>query len=189
MASEISPYSDRAMDIRILHHHEPGFGWSFDSPDILGLIGALTITTRPRLSERPCSRWSPRPRRRVGPLRSRSASSILCRPARQRPNGNALLAEGRPAWGGWRAPGERRGTPRCGSADRRGDATPKNEAPHRARARKGANGSGDSFAVGSTSAICRAKRSRESGGMTRMLARNLRLPDRRPRRKGGLDDQ
>jgi hypothetical protein len=27
------------MDIRILHHHEPGFGWSFDSPDIPGLIG------------------------------------------------------------------------------------------------------------------------------------------------------
>ena len=27
------------MDIRILHHHAPGFGWSFDSPDIPGLIG------------------------------------------------------------------------------------------------------------------------------------------------------
>jgi hypothetical protein len=27
------------MEIRILHHHEPGFGWSFDSPDIPGLIG------------------------------------------------------------------------------------------------------------------------------------------------------
>jgi len=25
--------------IRILHHHEPGFGWSFESPDILGLTG------------------------------------------------------------------------------------------------------------------------------------------------------
>lgn len=22
--------------IRILHHHEPGFGWSFESPDITG---------------------------------------------------------------------------------------------------------------------------------------------------------
>ena len=27
------------MDVRILHHHEPGFGWSFDSPDIPGLVG------------------------------------------------------------------------------------------------------------------------------------------------------
>jgi hypothetical protein len=25
--------------IRILHHHAPGFGWSFDSPDIPGLTG------------------------------------------------------------------------------------------------------------------------------------------------------
>jgi hypothetical protein len=25
--------------IRILHHHAPGYGWSFDSPDVLGLIG------------------------------------------------------------------------------------------------------------------------------------------------------
>ena len=25
--------------IRILHHHEPGYGWSFDSPDIPGMIG------------------------------------------------------------------------------------------------------------------------------------------------------
>ncbi len=25
--------------IRILHHHAPGYGWSFDSPDILGLTG------------------------------------------------------------------------------------------------------------------------------------------------------
>ena len=27
------------MTIRILHHHEPGYGWSFDSPDIPGLVG------------------------------------------------------------------------------------------------------------------------------------------------------
>jgi hypothetical protein len=27
------------MDVRILHHHEPGYGWSFDSPDIPGLVG------------------------------------------------------------------------------------------------------------------------------------------------------
>ena len=27
------------MEVRILHHHEPGFGWSFDSPDIPGLVG------------------------------------------------------------------------------------------------------------------------------------------------------
>jgi hypothetical protein len=27
------------MTIRILHHHEPEYGWSFDSPDIPGLIG------------------------------------------------------------------------------------------------------------------------------------------------------
>ncbi len=26
--------------IRILHHHEPGFGWSFESPDIPGLTGS-----------------------------------------------------------------------------------------------------------------------------------------------------
>jgi hypothetical protein len=25
--------------IRILHHHAPGYGWSFDSPDIPGLAG------------------------------------------------------------------------------------------------------------------------------------------------------
>ncbi|HEY1450286.1 MAG TPA: hypothetical protein VGF47_04975 [Solirubrobacteraceae bacterium] len=25
--------------IRILHHHSPGFGWSFDSPDIPSLVG------------------------------------------------------------------------------------------------------------------------------------------------------
>jgi predicted RNase H-like HicB family nuclease len=25
--------------IRILHQHEPGYGWSFESPDIPGLIG------------------------------------------------------------------------------------------------------------------------------------------------------
>jgi len=25
--------------IRILHHHVPGFGWSFESPDIPGLTG------------------------------------------------------------------------------------------------------------------------------------------------------
>jgi predicted RNase H-like HicB family nuclease len=25
--------------IRILHHHEPGYGWSFESPDIPGLTG------------------------------------------------------------------------------------------------------------------------------------------------------
>ncbi|HXA54976.1 MAG TPA: hypothetical protein VNV37_08900 [Solirubrobacteraceae bacterium] len=25
--------------IRILHHYEPGYGWSFDSPDIPELIG------------------------------------------------------------------------------------------------------------------------------------------------------
>jgi hypothetical protein len=26
-------------NIRILHHHTPGYGWSFDSPDIDGLTG------------------------------------------------------------------------------------------------------------------------------------------------------
>jgi hypothetical protein len=26
--------------IRILHHLAPGFGWSFDSPDVPGLTGA-----------------------------------------------------------------------------------------------------------------------------------------------------
>jgi hypothetical protein len=36
-------YSEEGMDtIRILHHHAPGFGWSFDSPDIAGLIGGTT---------------------------------------------------------------------------------------------------------------------------------------------------
>ncbi len=25
--------------IRILHHHAPGYGWSFDSPDLPGLTG------------------------------------------------------------------------------------------------------------------------------------------------------
>jgi predicted RNase H-like HicB family nuclease len=35
-----SVYSEESMQtIRILHHHEPGYGWSFDSPDIPGMIG------------------------------------------------------------------------------------------------------------------------------------------------------
>ena len=28
--------------IRILHHHEPGYGWDFDSPDIPGLVGGTS---------------------------------------------------------------------------------------------------------------------------------------------------
>lgn len=33
-------YSEETMrTIRITHHHEPGYSWSFDSPDIPGLIG------------------------------------------------------------------------------------------------------------------------------------------------------
>jgi hypothetical protein len=27
--------------IRILHHHAPGYGWSFDSPDVPGLTGGM----------------------------------------------------------------------------------------------------------------------------------------------------
>ena len=27
------------LTIRILHHHEPGYDWSFESPDIPGLAG------------------------------------------------------------------------------------------------------------------------------------------------------
>jgi hypothetical protein len=27
------------MEIRILHRHTPGYGWSFDSPDVPGPIG------------------------------------------------------------------------------------------------------------------------------------------------------
>jgi hypothetical protein len=29
--------------IRILHHHEPGYGWSFESPDIPGLTGGSDV--------------------------------------------------------------------------------------------------------------------------------------------------
>jgi hypothetical protein len=29
--------------IKILHHHEPGYGWSFDSPDIAGLTGGTDV--------------------------------------------------------------------------------------------------------------------------------------------------
>ena len=25
--------------VRIIHRHEPGYGWSFDSPDLAGLVG------------------------------------------------------------------------------------------------------------------------------------------------------
>jgi hypothetical protein len=25
--------------IRVMHYHEPGYGWSFDSPDLQGFIG------------------------------------------------------------------------------------------------------------------------------------------------------
>lgn len=39
------------MDIRILHHHEPGYGWSFDSRDIPGLIGG-TDDSDPAAAER-----------------------------------------------------------------------------------------------------------------------------------------
>lgn len=35
-----SAYSENEMrTIHIAHHHEPGYGWSFDSPDIPGLFG------------------------------------------------------------------------------------------------------------------------------------------------------
>jgi hypothetical protein len=36
--------------IRILHHHAPGYGWSFDSPDIPGLTGG-TDTYDPAQAE------------------------------------------------------------------------------------------------------------------------------------------
>jgi hypothetical protein len=29
--------------IRILHHHAPGYGWSFESPDIPGLTGGEDV--------------------------------------------------------------------------------------------------------------------------------------------------
>jgi hypothetical protein len=29
--------------IRILHHHAPGYGWSFDSPDVPGLTGGTEV--------------------------------------------------------------------------------------------------------------------------------------------------
>jgi hypothetical protein len=29
--------------IRILHHHTPGYGWSFESPDIPGLTGGTNV--------------------------------------------------------------------------------------------------------------------------------------------------
>jgi hypothetical protein len=33
-------YSEKTMQtIRILHHHAPGYGWSFDSPDVPSLVG------------------------------------------------------------------------------------------------------------------------------------------------------
>lgn len=34
-----SGYSSVTVTVRILHHHESGYGWSFDSPDIPGLVG------------------------------------------------------------------------------------------------------------------------------------------------------
>jgi hypothetical protein len=36
--------------IRILHHHAPGYGWSFDSPDVPGLTGG-TETYDPAYAE------------------------------------------------------------------------------------------------------------------------------------------
>jgi hypothetical protein len=39
-------YSERQrtmQTIRILHHHSPGHGWSFDSPDVPGLIGGTEV--------------------------------------------------------------------------------------------------------------------------------------------------
>lgn len=29
--------------IRILHHHNPGYGWSFESPDVPGLTGGSDV--------------------------------------------------------------------------------------------------------------------------------------------------
>jgi hypothetical protein len=29
--------------IRILHHHAPGYGWSFESPDVAGLTGGTDV--------------------------------------------------------------------------------------------------------------------------------------------------
>jgi len=37
--------------IRILHHHEPGYGWSFDSPDIPGMIGGTDSYDEKRAEE------------------------------------------------------------------------------------------------------------------------------------------
>jgi hypothetical protein len=36
--------------VRILHHHSPGYGWSYDSPDIPGLTGG-TETYDPAQAE------------------------------------------------------------------------------------------------------------------------------------------
>ena len=36
--------------IRILHHYAPGYGWSFDSPDVPGLTGG-TETYEPMHAE------------------------------------------------------------------------------------------------------------------------------------------
>lgn len=27
------------MDVRVIYHHEENYGWSFDSPDLPGLVG------------------------------------------------------------------------------------------------------------------------------------------------------
>ncbi len=37
--------------IRILHHHAPGFGWSFDSPDLPGLTGGADDYDAPHAEE------------------------------------------------------------------------------------------------------------------------------------------
>jgi hypothetical protein len=47
-------YSERGQlmtAIRILHHHAPGYGWSYDSPDVPGLMGGTDDYDAPQAEE------------------------------------------------------------------------------------------------------------------------------------------
>ncbi|CAB4892416.1 unannotated protein [freshwater metagenome] len=45
------------MNVRILHHHEPPYGWWFDSPDVPGLSGSADTLAVARGEAESVVRW------------------------------------------------------------------------------------------------------------------------------------
>ena len=93
--------------IRILHHHEPGFGWSFESPDIPGLTGGrrrlrpgarrgrrqVRAGVRRRRAGQPGAHRSPLRALRASRRCRRSVATTLLRAVKRHPPArNELLA-------------------------------------------------------------------------------------------------